>query len=173
MNIFNRHRNHKKKNKNIFDDETNGRVQFNIKLDKEIKDAVKEIAKKFRLNQSVVAEHLLQTGLYFTVIAIKDTKKRERIEQHLIAGHLLDKPVEDEEEVIRLVESNQNWMLLAHSKQVVAGASRLNNVLAQVRRTGDFSLAERAEEEWRMDVLKFADYLLKHRFENIEDHLAE
>lgn len=167
MNILNRFSSHKKREKNIFEDEPDELVQFNIKLDKEIKDAVKEMAKKFRLNQSVVAAHLLQTALYFTTIAIQDSKKRERIEKHLIDSHLLDKDFGDEEVIIRIVEPNQNWMLLAHSKQVLAKVVRLKRALNQVRRTGDFSLAERAEKEMSRAILTFADYLMKHRFENV------
>ena len=87
----------------------------------------------------------------------------------MIGTHLLDKPVDDEEVVILLVEPNRNWMMLAHSKQVVAKAVQLMNVLVRVRRTGDFGLAERAEKEWRRVALRFADYLIKHRFEDVED----
>ena len=128
------------------------------------------MAKQFRLNKSVTTEHLLQTGLYFTAIAIKDPEKRERIEQHLINDHLLDKPVDDEEVIIRIVEPNQNWMLLKHCKRVVAKAVRLEDVLVQVRKTGDFSLAKRAEKEMSKAILEFADYLIKHRFEDMEDY---
>ena len=169
MNIFHSRRRSKRQEKNIFDDEANGRVQFNVVIDGDIKDAVREMAKKFRLNQSVVAAHLLQTGLYFTTIAIQDPKKRERIEEHLINSHLFDKDFGDEEVIIRIVEPNQNWMMLAHSKQVVAQAVRLKDILVQVRKTGDFGLAERAEKEWRRVALRFADYLIKHRFEDVED----
>ena len=61
-------------------------------------------------------------------------------------------------------------MLLAHSKQVVAKAVRLKDILNQVRKTGDFGLAERAEKDLRRATLQFADYLMRHRFEDIEDY---
>lgn len=173
MNLLNFRKRKKKQKGNIFDDETNDRVQLNVVIDRDIKSAVQEMAKQFRLNQSITAAHLLQTGLYFTAIATKDEEKKKRIEQHLIGTHLLDKPVDDEEVVIRLVEPNQNWMLLAHSKQVVAKAVRLKNVLDQVRKTGDFGLAERAEKEWRRVALRFADYLIKHRLDDSSESPVE
>ena len=169
MHILNLHNRQKKQKKNIFEDEASRKKQFNIVISEEIKDAITQMAKQFRLNKSVTTEHLLQTGLYFTAIAIKDPEKRERIEQHLINDHLLDKPVDDEEVIIRIVEPNQNWMLLAHSKRVVAKAVRLEDVLVQVRKTGDFGQAERAEKEMSKAILEFADYLIKHRFEDMED----
>ena len=169
MKMFKFRKSQRKPKKDVFDAETDGRVQFNIVVDRDIKSAVQEMAKQFRLNLSVTAAHLLQIGLYYTTIATKDEEKKKRIEQHLIGTHLLDKPVDDEEVVIRLVEPNQNWMLLAHSKQVVAKAVRLKNILDQVLKTGDLSLAERAEKEMRRAILRFADYLIKHRFEDTEN----
>lgn len=169
MNLLNLRKRKKKQKKNIFDDEASGKKQFNVVINAEIKDAIDQMAKQFRLNKSVTTEHLLQIGLYYTAIATKDPEKRERIEQHLIQAHLLDQPADDEEVVIRLVEPNQNWMLLAHSKQVVAKAVRLKNVLDQVRKTGDFGLAERAKKEVYRTILEFADYLIKHRLDNVED----
>ena len=169
MHIFKFLKRQKKQKNKIFDDETNGRVQFNVVIDKNIKSALQEMAKIFRLNQSVLTEHLLQVALYYTNIAIQDPKKRERIEEHLINSHLLDKDFGDEEVIIRIVEPNQNWIMLAHSKQVVAQAVRLKDILVQVRKTGDFSLAERAEKDWRRVAVRVADYLIKHRFEDVED----
>ncbi len=168
MHILNLHNRQKKQKKNIFEDEASRKNQFNIVISEEIKDAITQMAKQFRLNKSVTTEHLLQTGLYFTAIAIKDPEKRERIEQHLINDHLLDKPVDDEEVIIRIVEPNQNWMLLKHCKRVETKAARLGRVIGQVRRTGDFNLAERAEKELSNAVLEFVDYLLKHRFEDMD-----
>jgi len=166
MHILNFHKRQKKQKKNIFDDSTSEKVQFNVVINTEIKAAINIMAKQFRLNLSVTAAHLLQTGLYYTAIAIQNPEKREKIEQHLIQIHLLDQPVDDEEVIIRLVEPNQNWMLLAHSKQVIAKAVRLKNVMAQVRRTGDFDPLERAEKEMRRAILRFADYLMKHRLDD-------
>ena len=77
--------------------------------------------------------------------------------------------VDDEEVIIRSEEPNQNWMLLAHSKLVVAKAVRLKYVLDHISETGDFSLAERAEKEVRRAIMRFADYLVKHRLEDVED----
>lgn len=164
MKVFNFHKRQKKQKGDVFDDEPNG-VQFNVVINKDIKAALQNMAKQFRLNQSVLTEHLLQTGLYYTAIAIKDPKKRESIEAHLIDEHLLNNYVGDEEIIIRLVEPNQNWMLLAYSKQVVAKAVRLKKALDQVHKTGDFGPAERAEKEVSRAILRFADYLVKHRFE--------
>lgn len=45
MQMFNFRKRQKKQKTNIFDDGTNDRVQFNIKIDKDIKSAVKEMAK--------------------------------------------------------------------------------------------------------------------------------
>jgi len=171
MQMFNFRKRQRIQKKNIFDDEVNERVQLNIVIDRDIKAAGKEMAKQFRLNQSVLTEHLLQVALYYTAIAIKDEERKKKLEQHLIDAHLLNKYVDDEEIIIRLVEPNQNWMLLAHSKQVIAKAVRLKRTLDQVRRTGDFGLAERAEKELSRAILTFADYLIKHRFKDKEDGL--
>ncbi|MFC2043623.1 hypothetical protein ACFLT8_00235 [Chloroflexota bacterium] len=84
-------------------------------------------------------------------------------------AHLLDRHVDDEEVRIRSIEFNQNWMLFAHSKLVGAKAVRLKNVLDYVGKTSDFGLAERVGKEVRSEILNFADYLIKHRFESIED----
>jgi len=169
MRELNFRRRQKKLKADVFEDETDHRVQFNIVVDLAIKSAVQEMAKQFRLNQSVVAAHMLQIGLYYMAIAMKDEGKKRRIEEHLVDAHLLQY-ASDEEVIIRSMEPNQNWMLLAHSRQVVAKAVRLRNVLDQVRKTGDFDLAEREEKELRKAILEFADYLVQHRFEEMEDY---
>jgi hypothetical protein len=145
-------------------------VQFNVEIDAKIKSKIQEMVKRFRSNQWALTEHLLQVALYYTNIAMNNEEKRKIIEEHLLNAHLLGK-YDDEELIIRSVEPNQNWMLLAHSKQVVARAVRLNNFLAQVSKTGDINLLEREEKELHRAILWFADYLVKHRFEDVEDEL--
>jgi len=58
---------------------------------------------------------------------------------------------------------------MGRSQRVVAKAVKLEKALLQVRRTADFSLAERAEKEVSRAILGFTDYLIKHRLEDMED----
>lgn len=165
-----RQKQQKQREKEIFNPENEGKGQFNVVIDKELRTKVQELAQRFRVNQSVFTEHLLQVALYYMIIVTKNEEKKKRLEQHLISTHLLNKHVDDEEVIIRLIEPNQNWMLLDHSKQAIAKTAQLKKALGQVSKTGDFGLVERAEKEMRRAILGFADYLMKHRFDDIEDY---
>lgn len=163
MNIFNRRRRQKKKEKNIFNDETDVRVQFNSVIAKDIKSAIQEMAKKFRLNQSVLTEHLLQVALYYTSIAIKDEEKQKIIEKHLIDGHLLRKYVDDEEVIIRIVEPNQNWMLLSQAKKVAAFYIRFKHAMVVAERTGSMDYLDKCKRDLDVAVLRFAEWIYRYR----------
>lgn len=167
MNIFNLSRRKKRREKNIFDDEAEGRKQFNIVIDEDIIIDIQEMAKSFRVNQSVLTEHLLQVALFYTNIAIKDEEKENALEQHLINTHLLGKNVGDEEIVIRsTVDTNNNWMLLARSQEVIASAKRSINTMKMAARTHNLSLFQKAQKDLRREVLMFAGWIIEGRFEN-------
>lgn len=161
MDIFNPNRGRKKKKKNAFDDETSGRVQFNVVIDPEIKIAVKEMAKKFRLNQSIVTEHLLQVALFYTNSAMKDEVKKNAIEKHLIDTHLLEKNVGDEEVMMRIGESNINWLLLDQSKLCVSRMLKFRKAMKRARSTENLDLYKMEERNLRQEVLKFTEWLFK------------
>lgn len=167
MNIFNLSRRKKRREKNIFDDEAEGRKQFNIVIDEDIIIDIQEMAKSFRVNQSVLTEHLLQVALFYTNIAIKDEEKKNALEQHLINTHLLGKNVGDEEIVIRsTVDTNNNWMLLARSQQVIASAKRSLHTMEMAARTQNLSLFQKVQKDLRREVLLFAGWIISGRLEN-------
>lgn len=167
MNIFNSRRRNKQREKDIFDKKSDGREQFNVVIDEDIKIEIQEMAKIFRVNQSVLTEHLLQVALFYTNIAIKDEEKKNALEQHLINTHLLGKNVGDEEIVIRsTVDTNNNWMLLARSQQVIASAKRSIYAMHMASRTRNPDLFRRVAKDLRREVLLFAGWIISGRLEN-------
>ncbi|MFC1939934.1 hypothetical protein ACFLXO_04535 [Chloroflexota bacterium] len=130
MNLLNLRKRKKKQKKNIFDDEASGKTQFNVVINVEIKEAIDQMAKQFRLNKSVTTEHLLQVGLYYNAIAIKDEEKKKRLEKHLINAHLLNKYTGDEKAMLLIGEENDsNWLLLEQSQLFVSRMKRFTKAM--------------------------------------------
>ncbi|GAG33752.1 unnamed protein product, partial [marine sediment metagenome] len=125
MNIFSSRRGKKQRKKNIFDDKMDSKVQFNVLIEAKIKSEIHKMAKIMRVNQSEMAEHLLEVGLHHINGTAKDPNKRKLIEKHLEISHLLNEHDQDEDIVIRMTENNSNWLLLDYTRRL---STRLNRI---------------------------------------------
>ncbi len=166
MELFKSRRRQKQREKEVFNPENEGKGQFNIVIDKEIRNKVQELATRLRINQSALSEHLLQVALFYTNIAIKDEEKQNILEKHLINAHLLDKNVGNEETIIRIGEASDNWLLLKHSEQVIARVRQATQALGMAMRTGNRHLLAKAERELMDEVLKFTEWIINKSSEN-------
>ncbi len=166
MGLFNSRRRQKQMEKVIFNPENEGKGQFNVVIDKEIKSNVQELAKRLRVNQSVLIEHLLQVALFYTNIAIKDEEKKYLLEKHITETHLLEKATGDEEAIVRIGEVNDNWLLLKYSQQVIARVRQATQAMRMAMSTGNRGLLSKAERELRDEVLRFVEWIIRQSSEN-------
>lgn len=81
------------------------RQQLNVNCSEDIIDAVRFIAITLEVPLYVVAEHLLQVGLYHLLEGVKDPKNREKLISHLVEVHLLGDELTDDEDILRLGEN--------------------------------------------------------------------
>ncbi len=166
MNIFKSRRSNKRRKKKVFDEKTDDRVQLNVVIGEDIKSEIQEMAKRYRLNQSVLTEHLLQVALFYMNIATKDEEKKNILEKHLINTHLLNKNAGDEGAILRIGEANSNWLLLDQSKLLVSRMTRFKQAMDRALRIGNFDLFEIEEKNLRREILKFTEWIFRLSSEN-------
>ena len=104
-------------------------TQFNVVIDKKLKNRVKKLAKLCRIPISNFTEHCIEVGMHYIEQTLRDEEKRKILEEHLETKHLLDKKTDDEEYIMRLSENNSNWLLLEGVERVL---NRLNLLARQV-----------------------------------------
>ncbi|MFC2056942.1 hypothetical protein ACFLTO_05190 [Chloroflexota bacterium] len=161
MSIFSSRRHKKQKKQNIFDEKNDERKQFNVRIDESIILEIQEMAQKLRVNQSVLFEHLAQTALFYTNIAMKDEEKKNILEKHLINVHLLDKNVGDEGAMLIIGEENSNWLLLGQSKLLVSRMKRIRKAMDYALGTNNLDLYEKEERNLRREILKYTEWIFR------------
>lgn len=132
------------------------RRQFNTEIEPDIANAVRNLAKMFKVPNYSACEHLLQVGIFYTLQAIRDKGKAELIGQHIQDRHLLDLTDEGEESIILLSQDNSNWLLLKQAKWVVRCLERFKYAMLVTNKTGDFKIAEKAKRKLDEAVFGFA-----------------
>jgi len=173
MNVFNRHRQSKKRKRNTTDDKTDSKDQFNIIIEINIKEAVQNMGKVLRVNQSVMSEHLLEVGLHHTNSTIKDPDKRKLLEKHMEISHLLNEDDQDEEVVIRTTENNHNWILLDYTKHLSIRINKITQTMQKAGKMQDVDLFNRAEKQLNREMAKFANWVLELRGDEEYDDYPE
>ena len=89
-----------------------GKTQLNARIDGELKNRVKRMAKICRIPISGFVEHCIEVGMHYIEQTMKDEKKRKILEEHLEKKHLLNNKTDNEETIVRISENNVNWLLL-------------------------------------------------------------
>jgi len=167
MNIFNLRRSKIQQIKNIFDEKTDDKGQFNIVIDKNIKEEVQKMTKIMRVNQSAMSEHLFEVGLHHLTAAIKDPEKRKLLEKHLEIRHLLNEQDQDEDVVIRMTENNRNWILLDHTRQVLDQMTRISHVTKKAFMRKDNETLDKVQKEFNRLIASYATWVMN--FEGDEE----
>lgn len=149
--------------------DVDARVQFNMTINPELKRAIQNLAKTFRVPKFAVTEHVLQTGLYYILKAIKDDKIRLALEKHLINRHLLEIRGNDEEALIKMAEGDRAWQLVGFAKRVIKSFRDLEYALKVAKRTRDDSLYKQKRNQLDISILEMADWVVKHGLESLGD----
>src|SRR4030042_1620409 len=123
------------------------KTQFNVVIDKKLKDRVKKVAKICRIPVSSFSEHCLEVGLHYIEQTLKDEEKRKILDEHLEAKHLLDKKTDDEEVILRLSENNANWILLDRSEKMFDKIRLLGRQAVEAGQAGNIKSMERYQSE--------------------------
>lgn len=143
------------------------KTQFNVVIDKKLKNRVKQIAKICRIPLSSFMEHCIEVGLHYIEQTLRDDKKRKILEEHLEMKHLLNKKTGDEEYIIRIAENNSNWLLLEGVERVLDRMRLLTRQAAEAGRAGNIKSMERYQAELFREMVPFLNWIvdLKHREE--------
>ncbi|MFC2072281.1 hypothetical protein ACFLUU_06180 [Chloroflexota bacterium] len=163
MNIFSSRRGKNQREKNIFDDKMDSKVQFNVLIEAEIKSEIQKMRKIFRVNQSAMSEHLLEVGLHHISKAVEDPDKRKLLEKHLEISHLLDENDRDEAIVIRMTENSNNWILLDYTRHLTLRINRITQTMHKAVIMKDMDTFEKAEKELNREMAKFASWVMELR----------
>lgn len=161
-------RQNKAKQRNEVTD-VDARVQFNMTINPELKRAVQNLAKTFRVPKFAVTEHLLQTGLYYVLRATKDDEIRLALEKHLINRHLLEIRGNDEEALIKRAEGDRAWQLIGFAKRVIKNFRELELAMKIAKRTHDDTLYRQKRQQLDISILEMADWVVKHGLESLGD----
>ncbi|MFC1953857.1 hypothetical protein ACFLWR_07015, partial [Chloroflexota bacterium] len=160
MNAFNLRRGKEQQQKNNSVEKLNNKTQFNIIINKNIKEEVQKTGKILRVNQSEISEHLLQIGLYHTKNTLEDPDKRKLYEKHLETSHLLDEPDQDEDVVIRMTENNRNWILLDYTRKLSGRINKLTMTMQRASKMQNPALFKEAERGLNREMAKYASLIL-------------
>ncbi len=161
MKFFNNPRRLKTAKSNIFDDKYDGKIQFNVIIESNIRDNIQKTAKLLRANQSQLTEHLLEVGIHHVNATIKDPEKRKLLEKHMETSHILNEDDQDEDVVIRMTENNRNWILLYNAKQAVKRISMIIQMMKDAGISSNVSVFNKLERDLNKEILVFADWLIK------------
>ena len=146
--------------------EFKSRKQFNVEIEPEIANAVRNLAKMFKVPNFSAAEHLYQVGIFYVLQAIKDDEKSKLIGKHLTDRHLLDISSDSEESVIRIGEDNSNWMLLDQAESIIKCYKRFKQTIVVAEKTRSMDHLDRRKHELDVAVLRFAERIYRHRLDN-------
>lgn len=145
--------------------EWKSRRQFNMEIDPELANAVRNLAEMFKVPNYCVVEHAFQIAFFYILKAIQDEEKSRLIGKHLTDGHLLGFSMEDEESIIRIGEDNVNWLLLDQAKNIVARYKRFKHAMVVTERTRSMDYLDKCKRELDVAVLRFADRICRHRLD--------
>ena len=81
------------------------RRQFNMTIAEEMIIGVELLAAIHDVPKYVITEHLLQVGSYYILLASNDPQKRQQLQEYLFKVHLLGNELSDDEEILRLGET--------------------------------------------------------------------
>ena len=141
------------------------RTQFNIVIDKKLKDRVKKLAKICRIPVSSFTEHSLEVGVHYIEQTLKDDNKRKILEQHLETKHLLNKKTDDEEYIIRITENNVNWIVLEAAEKMLKQITSLTRRSLEAGQAGNVELMDRYRSELFRRMVVFLNWITE-----LKDH---
>ena len=141
------------------DEEPEARKQFNSKINLEIAESVRFVAKLLQFPRFVVVEQGLQIGLRQLLLAAKDPERRKVLANHLECIHLLGDGLPDDEVVLRLGEFNDSWEILVQAQPFLRAFRDLRRAMTTVERTRDFDLYEKNKKTFVGSAIRFAGWL--------------
>ena len=135
------------------------RTQFNIVIDKKLKDRVKKLAKICRIPVSSFTEHSLEVGVHYIEQTLKDDNKRKILEKHLETKHLLNKKTDDEEYIIRITENNVNWIVLEAAEKMLKQITSLTRRSLEAGQAGNVESMDRYRSELFRRMVVFLNWI--------------
>jgi hypothetical protein len=137
------------------------KTQFNVVIDKKLKDRVKKLAKVCRIPVSNFTEHCIEVGMHYIEQTLSDEKKREILEGHLETKHLLDKKTDDEEYVIRLCENNVNWLLIEGVERALDKMQLLTRQVWAAGKDGNLKSMAQIQSDLYREMVTFLNWITK------------
>ena len=139
------------------------KTQFNVVIDKKLKERIKKVAKLCRMPISAFTEHSLEVALHYIEQTLNDERKREILEEHLETKHLLDKKTDDEEYIVRLCENNANWLLLDEVEIMLGKIQMINRQIWIAAKDENLKSIERYQSELFREMLTFLNRITQLR----------
>jgi len=135
------------------------RNQLNLKVDIRLKGYLQRLALKFSVPRDIVAEHVLEKGIFYTERILDNENAYNILRRHLIDNHQLSNKIIDNESILRMGEAGNISKLLDHVELVLQSWHAYQRVVLTAQRTGNISHIERYEKQLRVAVVGLAMWL--------------
>ena len=132
-------------------------------------EKLKKLAAEFSVPQYAITEHVLETGHFYISRMLNNPKKIQILREHLIDKHMLGSGFKDPEELLRIGEGRYSYELISMAKSIIRDLRVLARALADAKRTGNFTYAEKAHETLLKSALIFADWISKHPLDELNE----
>ena len=137
------------------------KTQFNVVIDKKLKDRVKKLSKLCRIPISNFTEHCIEVGMHYIEQTLNDEEKRKILEEHLETKHLLNKKADDEEYIIRITENNSNWLLVEGVERVLDKMQLLTRQVWAAEKDGNLKLMVQNQSDLYREMVTFLKWIRK------------
>ena len=135
------------------------KTQFNVVIDKKLKDRVKKLSKLCRIPISNFTEHCIEVGMHYIEQTLNDEEKRKILEEHLETKHLLNKKTDDEEYIIRLSENNSNWLILEGVERALNKLQLLTHQVWAAGKEGNLKLMTQNQSDLYREMVTFLKWI--------------